>query len=53
MAGFLAHRSALLAAFLEAGPRERHFQWHVGHQLPADSCGYSPGFAPGSLLATD
>ena len=46
MAGFLARRSSPLAAFPELA-----LQWHIGHQLPADSCGYSTGFTPASLLA--
>ena len=32
-------------------PSRRTLQWHSGRKLLAYSCGYSPGFAPGSLLA--
>ena len=46
MAGLLAHQSTLPAAF-----PERLLQWHSGHQLLADSCGYSAGFTPASLLS--
>lgn len=47
MAGLLARRSMLLAAF----PEPKGSSGIVGHQLLADSCGYSAGFTPASLLA--
>lgn len=45
MAGLLAHRSKLQAAF----PRCISVAFDLS--LPADSCGYSAGFTPASLLA--
>jgi hypothetical protein len=48
MAGLLARRSLRRAAFPELA-----LQWHVGRRLPTDSCGYSAGFTPVSLLALD
>ena len=47
MAGLLARRSMLLAAF----PVPVGSSGFSGHQLLADSCGYSAGFTPASLLA--
>ena len=47
MAGLLARRSMLLAAF----PEPMGSSDLIGHQLLADSCGYSTGFTPASLLA--
>ena len=49
MAGLLARRSMLLAAF----PEPEGSSDMIGHQLLADSCGYSAGFTPASLLAPD
>ena len=46
-AGLLAHRSSLQAVFpAPEGPSDL-----IGRQLLANSCGYSAGFTPASLLA--
>jgi len=47
MAGLLAHRSMLQAVF----PVPEGSSDLIGRQLLANSCGYSTGFTPASLLA--